>query len=625
MPTVVDNFDRADGPLGSSWDNAGGLDFEIESNLVRRSGTGTSWSAVRHTTPLGSADHEVQVQINELIVSTWAGAAVRMHATNSTGYICILTLDGEIRFYKWNGGLDGVIGTATTIALPTVPFTLAVRAVGNELFCFINGTLRASVIDENSTYTTEQHCGVVTSTSLNKFDNYSATDLSENIDIGLAPFTTFQRNLATNLGILTFQASWFGTPTAIEARWNSGAWITVDDTPANGNSSCELIDLTPGEGALEVRFANDHAVSRSVDNILVGDVFLVAGQSNAEGRANWPQSYSHPTLRASMYNDAGWQELNDPTHTGGSSTGSVWPLVATDLLASQNVPVAFICTATGGTALHNGTWLPPSGIEYQNAVSAFDNSNTNAIAAILWHQGEADASAGASQTEHRAALNELSSHFASDITFIDSPKVLVCQLGQRTAAGDTDLDAIRLAQADTWNTNEIIFPGPVLWHYVPLGDGVHFSSLAEITELRNLWREAINASVYGTGFSRGPQIFGIEGSGDSLTLTFDKDLVDPGTSYDSDIFSVQDGGTPISVTNADRSTNRTVVLSLQTAPTGPVTVSMGSGSLAGIASLPVIPRSTGTFPLPAEPFIGLATAQPQTTAFRLIDAGVIVS
>lgn len=628
MTTIIDNFDRSDGSLGSDWNNAGGLDFEINSNQAARSGTGTTWSAMRHVTPTGNADHEAQAEVHVQDIGSWTGVGVRLHSTNNTGYIGIISSAGEIRFYKWNSGLNGQIGSSTSTTLPSLPFTFKVKVVGNDLFAFVNGTQKASVTDSGATFPSDQNVGIVTQVAINRFDNFVAGDLTADISINLAPFTTFQRNPATNTGTISFQATWNGTPTAIESRWNSGNWITVDSNPFGGISDCELTGLPPGQGTLEVRFANETAISESVANILLGDVFLVAGQSNAEGRANGPQSYSHATLKAAMYNSAGWQELSDPTHPVVDSNGSVWPLVATDLLTSQNVPVAFICTAKGGTQLHNGTWHSPSGVEYQAAVSAFQNSNTNAISAVLWHQGEADASSGVSTSDYKSALNNFASDFASDLTFIDGPKILVAQLGQRTSASDDNVNAIRQAQAETWDDTVSIFPGPVLWHQIPLGDGVHFSSSSENAELRNLWQETIEAAVYNGSNGRGPKVSSIADNGNVISVTFDQDLIDPGGNYTADVFVVKDDGVPATINSVVRSSTSTIDITLQNPPTGTVTVSMGSGSLSAVASLPIVPKGAGTFTLPAEPFVELSTqppTPPQTTAHQLIDGGRLIS
>jgi len=94
---------------------------------------------------------------------------------------------------------------------------------------------------------------------------------------------------------------WYsGSPTSIEARFAGGDWTEIDGSPSGGRFSGTLAGQS-GQGTLEVRFANDTGKSTSVANVGIGDIFVVAGQSNAEGRATNSQSYSHATLKASVY------------------------------------------------------------------------------------------------------------------------------------------------------------------------------------------------------------------------------------------------------------------------------------------------------------------------------------
>lgn len=72
--------------------------------------------------------------------------------------------------------------------------------------------------------------------------------------------------------------------------------------------------------------------------------------------------------------------------------------------------VLLVPTASGGTALYYGPWSP-GGKLYEDAVQrlkrALAHNPGNCVAAVLWHQGEADAAGNTSAANYEAALRRM--------------------------------------------------------------------------------------------------------------------------------------------------------------------------------------------------------------------------
>jgi hypothetical protein len=129
--------------------------------------------------------------------------------------------------------------------------------------------------------------------------------------------------------------------------------------------------------------------SYTVPTVSIGDVYVVAGQSNAVGYGRHLQMYICTLgLRAAMFRTDGWQELADPTHsdTAPRANGSIWPVLATYMLES-GVPVAFVPTAVGSSYI--AQWHPGQ-TNFENMAALIDQLPAPYAKALLWQQGEAD-------------------------------------------------------------------------------------------------------------------------------------------------------------------------------------------------------------------------------------------
>lgn len=256
----------------------------------------------------------------------------------------------------------------------------------------------------------------------------------------------------------------------VEARWNGGAWVTIQEN-ARGSYSVTLPNAS-GQHTLDVRPVDYPALQVTRQNIGIGDVFLIAGQSNASGRGDNNQVWTNATLVAMMYaNDYKWKTLADPTDTNEGYKdavtfetvtvgGSVWPIVATDIMATTGCPVAFIPTAKGATSIT--AWARPANQPYQARTTLFGQSisrvyhaagarlTTNSCRMVIWWQGEGDTvtMAGA---DYKAALKALADDYVANI----GAKLMATRL-QQTVAGNIENVNTAIVEAAGENPNVLV-------------------------------------------------------------------------------------------------------------------------------------------------------------------------
>lgn len=425
---------------------------------------------------------------------------------------------------------------------------------------------------------------------------------------------------------ISISGTYSGSPTAIEASWNGGAYSTISASPSGGTFSGILSNQNAGQGTLSVRFTSDTSVTATKAYVGVGDIFVIAGQSNASGRGFSNQTYTTPggtTLKASLLgNDDTWKELVDPTdsNTGqvdsvssdSGAAGSVWPLIASLYLADQRVPVAFIPTAKGGTSItewqHSTNASTLYGSMYRRIQAV------GSVKAVLFFQGETDALNGMSRSTYLSDLENFSNAVYSDF----GVKTVVGQIGNQSIA-DSNLDAIRLAQEDSWNVGTTTLPGPAAPD-VNLadegGDNLHFKSNGDLQIWANRWWAAIQKDFFGGSDGRGPQFVSAQENSDrtAVTVTFSDDTLPLVLGAGATGFVVKNNGVSVGTVSTTTVGTNAIRIGLQNALTGTATISFGSGSsVSGLT----VPTDSSTYNLPTEIFIdqsvSVATPPPTVT------------
>ena len=206
-------------------------------------------------------------------------------------------------------------------------------------------------------------------------------------------------------------------PCRLEARIGGGdsayAWTTLDPALATPSFSARLEAPSGGWFRIEVRAIRDGQVlgSASVEHVGVGEVFVVAGQSNSANHGEEKQSTR--TGRVSSFDGHAWQLANDPQEGASGGGGSFMPPLGDILAERWGVPIGFIPCGSGGTSVRE--WLPagipfsnPPTVErhveqrpdgrwvcdgqlFQTLVSRIKTNGPGGFRAVLWHQGESDA------------------------------------------------------------------------------------------------------------------------------------------------------------------------------------------------------------------------------------------
>ncbi len=439
-----------------------------------------------------------------------------------------------------------------------------------------------------------------------------------------ASYKVFQRN-GSNQANIVISGTYTGTPTSIEARFNNGAWMTIVGTPSGNTFSGTLTNQVASQGWLETRFGNDHNVISRIPYIGVGDVYVIAGQSNAEGRIMTPQFYSHATLRAGVHDHGGdvggtgkWREAFDPTDSdsGIAAIGgnSVWPLLATKIMNETGIPVGFIATAHGQTGFFGdgGTWLPIRNT-YLEMMNAINRSEIGFCPkAILWYQGESDSRGETDQAGYENALEFLRSSASSTLGCSPSLKLITAQLSTLVATGVTrnTLDTIRIAQTNVAVANPNIMVGPILYDLDTCTDGladcIHVSLNAHGQKEADRWWQIIHNVFYSGSEGRGPQFLSVNRVDSThidveFTLGAGKSLL-PNSPTDTKVgwrVINSDTSAVLTITSALKQSSNIVRLTMVSALPANVKISWASYNDATGVSL----TDNSTALMPAEPFI----------------------
>jgi len=363
--------------------------------------------------------------------------------------------------------------------------------------------------------------------------------------------TVFQRN-ASGQGNIPIGGSYTGAVDRIEARAVSVAggsttgWATIHNNPSNGIFGGTLNNVSGGWYTLEVRSVlfNNVVQTTSLSRVGVGEVFVVAGQSNGRGLDNYGALASSDGQGRVKYINSSWPCPNgtcqsvEPPFPVISTLNSTFPGLAIApngvspwaygelgdaLIGRFNVPVAFFNTAADGTSV--GNWsrssdgLPSAhvffGTQYANNAdfpyhwlrkSLNYYAHLFGIRAILWHQGESDnlknnngdPSDNTSAAEYRDSLqyviNKSRAHSGK------SALAWAVSRASYLAPRGADSEVVN-GQNSIINSLNKIFAGPETDNIqIPREDGVHIKNVSGgvqgVSQLASAWNSALNTSFF---------------------------------------------------------------------------------------------------------------------------------
>lgn len=297
------------------------------------------------------------------------------------------------------------------------------------------------------------------------------------------------------------------TALSIEGNADSGAYIQARASVLNGGQDLDWTDLgratngqfsnsiklTPGWYQLEVRSLNQDGTvlsSQIIDKVGVGDIYLMAGQSNS---ANFGYPRQKPTdervLNLSV--DGLWQPANDPQPRANGANGSPWPAMGDLLSTRTNMPIGIISTGQGSTTV--GQWM--NGLYDTRLRPAILSLGQRGFKAILWHQGESDSIFNSPAQGYAASLMSVIDRSRQDAGF-DVPWYIATASfhPQSSTAAQAN---IALGQALTVSNGTQVFQGSDTDNYHNIGylnDSVHFNNEG-LRDHGKQWADLLTAST----------------------------------------------------------------------------------------------------------------------------------
>lgn len=304
-------------------------------------------------------------------------------------------------------------------------------------------------------------------------------------------------------------------------------WVTIQRNPQGGVFQGSM-RAKGGWYRLEVQaFAKGSVLSSDVvRKIGVGEVFIITGQSNAQGFQNYGAAgASDDRVNCVTYDNTVANSLNDPSAPTFQQLGAAsligprgqgawcWGVLG-DLIAKQyQVPVLFINTAWAATVIQN--WREsadgkitknifalgtpnenfPPGMPYANLVIALRYyCSLQGLRAVLWQQGEND----------NVPLNSTRQAYGQDMQYLinktraDTDRYPAWVLARSSYnVGKVSQDIIQ-AQNDVINTyNNNVFAGPFTDNIqIPRYQGdVHFGGEG-LVQLGQAWFTSLNAVFF---------------------------------------------------------------------------------------------------------------------------------
>ncbi len=199
----------------------------------------------------------------------------------------------------------------------------------------------------------------------------------------------------------------------IVAEEKAGEWRKLAAAFQGANFQATIKAPAGGWYRLEVRAMKNGKFfgDAAVEHVGVGEVFVVAGQSNSANHG--AEKLSTLTERVVTFDGKAWQLCRDPQPGASGRGGSFLPPFGDAIARRFGVPVGFIACGIGGSSVRE--WLPkgsrfpnppsvesrvqqlPSGeweskgAAFANLVTRMQQAGPHGFRAVLWHQGESDA------------------------------------------------------------------------------------------------------------------------------------------------------------------------------------------------------------------------------------------
>ena len=293
-------------------------------------------------------------------------------------------------------------------------------------------------------------------------------------------------------------------PTLADAA--QAEWIAMTDWLDPGTNSlrdARFFLKASGWYQLEARVREGETLvaAAAVGHVGVGEVFVIAGQSNAGNHGSEKQTPMSGLV--STFQGGTWRLADDPQPGASGDGGSFIPAFGDALAEKYHVPIGIVALAEGATSVRE--WLPagtlmnqqpttgghvrPAGDNqwectgelYNRLAGALNLLGPNGCRAVLWHQGESDA--GQARSGYPADRQITGAQYLAFLkTLIEQTRVavewdvpwFVAQTTFHSEADPADAE-FRAAQKAAWVTGLALEGPDTDALHGDLRDGVHFN------------------------------------------------------------------------------------------------------------------------------------------------------
>lgn len=356
----------------------------------------------------------------------------------------------------------------------------------------------------------------------------------------------FQRSV-NNSATINIAGNYTSNITSVEARFINvqTGQVAIDWTPLtsnlnNGIFNGSVSNVSGGWYTVEVRgkLGTNIVATSYLNRVGVGEVFLIAGQSNAQGLAGNQGEVGATDERVLCHNEVSWYDINigqcdkkTPNYPSFSqiySNGSTrsflsktsfnpwcYGRLGDELVRKLDVPVVFFNAAATATTSFN--WKESSdGQETKNVYtqSQYCSSvgapylglekiinyygSVFGVRAILWHQGESDNYSNTSESDYFSNITHVISKTRSELGNIPwvISRASITSKYENDGLGNPNNNIIN-AQNSLVSIGNQIFPGPLTDDILGSNrsDEVHFFG-GGLIELANRWNESLNVDFF---------------------------------------------------------------------------------------------------------------------------------